>query len=104
MAIKNPAGLILAGFAKVVWVKLPAVAFLTGRGQPFSPQGLPRFSAAEFARLLIALLEFEPLEQTVILNLLLQNPHGLFDVIIIDLDRYFLQISRPLLVQRIGFA
>lgn len=40
---------------------------------------------------------FETFEQTIILNLFLQNFHGFFNVIINDFDRNIFQIYRPFL-------
>jgi len=48
------------------------------------------------AWLFVTLFQFQTLEESVILNFLLQNAHGLFDVIVDDFDLDFLQQYRPL--------
>jgi hypothetical protein len=83
---------------------LTAIPVFARNGQPFSSQGFPRFSTAELTRFFIALFELEPFEETVILNLLLQDAHGLFNIIVVDLDCDFLQLSRPLLSIERHFA
>lgn len=83
---------------------LTAVPVFARSGQAFSSQGFPRFSTAELARLLIALFEFKTFEEAVILNLFLQDAHGLFNIVVVDLDCDFLQLSRPLLPTERHFA
>lgn len=58
------------------------------------------FPPPTFARLLIALLEFEAPKQAVVLDFLLEDLHGPFKVIVNDLDLQtteLSQISRPFL-------
>ena len=74
---------------------------LTPAGGPGRGNALPALRFAllappELARLLVALLQLQALEQAVILNLLLQNADGLFDVIVDDSDFDFLQRYPPL--------
>jgi hypothetical protein len=83
---------------------LSAISVFSRNGQSFSSQGFPRFSAAELTRFFIALFKLEPFEEAVILNLLLQDAHGLFNIVVVDLDCDFLQLSRPLLSIERQFA
>ena len=58
------------------------------------------FPTTTFARLLVTLLEFKAPKQAVILDLLLEDLHGPFKVIVDDLDLQttkLSQISRPFL-------
>lgn len=58
------------------------------------------FPTTTFARLLVALLEFEAPKQAVVLDFLLKDLHGPFKVIVNDLDLQttkLSQISRPFL-------
>ena len=94
---KKPGG-IFPRRARNKWPgSLTAIPIFSRSGQSFSSQGFPRFSTAELTRFFIALFELEPFEETVILNLLLQDSHGLFNVIVDNPDFNILQIPRPLL-------
>ena len=64
-------------------------------GNAVSSLRFPLLAAAVLAGFLVALLELQALEKSVILNLLLQNAHGFFDVIVNDFDLDFLQQYRP---------
>ena len=66
-----------------------------GRCDSLSALSFPLLAAAEFARLLVALLQFQALEEAVVLNFFLQNSHCFFDVIVDDPDFDFLQLYRP---------
>jgi hypothetical protein len=94
---KKPGG-IFPRRARNKWPgSLTAIPIFSRSGQSFSSQGFPRFSTAELTRFFIALFQLEPFEEAVILNLLLQDAHGLFNIVVVDLDCDFLQLSRPLL-------
>jgi len=67
-----------------------------GFGNALTPYRFALFALPVLARLFVAFLELETLEQTVILNLLFQNAHGLFKVIVKNPYFDVLQISRPL--------
>jgi hypothetical protein len=101
---KKPGG-IFPRRARNKWPgSLSAIPVFSRNGQSFSSQGFPRFSAAELTRFFIALFKLEPFEKAVILNLFLEDAHGLFNIVVVDLDCDFLQLSRPLLSIERHFA
>jgi hypothetical protein len=89
---KNPAG-VPPGFNVGVWELAPARG--PRGGNALSSLRFPLLAAAVLAGFFVALLELQALEKPVILNLLLQNAHGFFDVIVNDFDLDFLQQYRP---------
>ncbi len=89
---KNPAG-IPPGSGCWGWRLTPA------RGSrccyAFSSLRFSLLATSVLAWLFVTLFQFQALEESVILNFLLQNAHGLFDVIVDDFDLDFLQQYRP---------
>ncbi len=71
--------------------------FATGRGNPLAPQRFALFATTVFAWLFIAFFQLQALEQAVILDLFLEDPHGFFKIVVIDSDCDFLQLTRPFL-------
>ena len=67
-----------------------------GCGNAFAAQRFALFAAPEFTRLFVAFFQLQPFEEAVVLNFFLQNAHRFFDIIIVNFDCDFLQISRPL--------
>jgi hypothetical protein len=67
-----------------------------GRCDTFAAQRFALLAAPEFTRLFIAFFQLQPFEETVVLNLFLQNAHRLFNIVIVDFDCNFLQVTRPL--------
>ncbi len=51
-----------------------------------SAQGLTFFTTAVLAWFLVALFQLQAFEQTVVLNFFLQNPHGLFEIVVEDFN------------------
>ena len=80
-----------------VRVVLASIAGCFGGRNAFSAKGFALLPAPEFAGLFVALLQLQTLEKTIILDLFLQDAHGLLDVIVDDPDFNVFQISRPLL-------
>ena len=66
-----------------------------GRGNAFSSLRFALLASPKFARLFVAFLQLQALEKAVILDLLFQNAHCFFDVIVNDPDFDFLQLYRP---------
>jgi hypothetical protein len=67
-------------------VSLTESALASGGGDALSTQGFAFFATTVLTRFLIAFLKLQPFEQAVILNFFLQNPHGLFKIVVEDLD------------------
>ena len=96
ISIKNPADHHrLPGCPKNHRSLPSSVAVLSRCCNSFPSQGLTHLSAAKFTRLFVTFFQFKPFEQTVVLNFLLQDPHGLFDIVVVYFDCYFLQITPP---------
>ncbi len=88
-----------AGFPVYLsWALSSAVFGRTSSGQPFSSQSFAHLATSVFTRLFIALLKLKPFKQTIVLNLLFQDPHGLFNIVVDDPDFNIFQIPRPLLL------
>jgi hypothetical protein len=66
-------------------VSLP-VSSASCSSDALSAQGLTFFATTILARLFVALLELQALEQPVVLNFFLQNAHGLFKIVVEDSD------------------
>jgi len=69
--------------------------FASGCSNTLAPHSFALFAAAVFARLFIVLFQLQTLEQTIVLDLFFQNSHGLFKVVVMNLDRDFLQPASP---------
>jgi hypothetical protein len=65
------------------------------QGNPFSSLRFALLAPPEFARLLVALFQLQALEETVILNLFLQNAHCFFNIVVKDFDFDFFHSHRP---------
>ena len=74
-----------------------SVSGCPGRSDALTPCRFALLATPELAGFFIAFFEFEPFEKTIVLDLFLQNTHGLFKVVVVDLDCDFLQPFRPLL-------
>jgi hypothetical protein len=51
-----------------------------------SAQGLTFFATAVLAWFFVAFFQLQAFEQTVVLNFFLQNPHGLFEIVVEDFN------------------
>jgi hypothetical protein len=83
-----------AGFV-IQWISGLTELFASGCSDTLAPHGFALFAAAVFTRLFIVFFQLQPFEQAIVLNLFLQNPHGLFKVVVVNLDRDFLQTASP---------
>jgi len=69
----------------------------SGGGDTLSAQGLTFFAATILTRFLVAFFQLQAFEQAVILNLLFENAHSLFEIVVEDFDFYGFQTgSTPL--------
>jgi len=67
-----------------------------GCSDPFAAQRFSLLAAPELARLFVAFFKLQPFEKAVVLDLLFQNAHRLFNIVVVDFDCNFLQMTRPL--------
>jgi len=74
----------------------------SGSSNSLSPDGFTLFAPLIFAGFFITFFQLEPLEKTIVLNLFFQNTHGLFQIVIKNLDLNFLHLFRPLLYHPIS--
>jgi len=82
---KNPAGKrSLPG--RVVKRAPLMISPASGSGDALSPQSFTFFSTTVLARLLVAFFQLQALEQAIVLNFFLQNPHGFFEIVVEDFD------------------
>jgi len=65
------------------------------QSNPLSSLRFALLAPPEFARLLVALFQLQAFEETVILNLLLQNAHCFFNIVVKDFDFDFFHSHRP---------
>jgi len=67
----------------------------SGCSNTLAPYGFALFAATVFARLFIIFFQLQTFEQAIVLNFFLQDPHGFFKVVIMNLDRDLLQPASP---------
>ena len=74
----------------------------SGSSNSLSSDGLTLFAPFIFAGFFITFFQLEPLEKAIVLNLFFQYTHGLFQIVIKNLDLNFLHLFRPLLYHPIS--
>lgn len=55
-------------------------------GNALASQGLTLFATTELTRFLVAFFQLQAFEETIVLNFLLQNAHGLFEIVVENFD------------------
>jgi hypothetical protein len=72
----------------------------SGSSNSLSSDGFTLFAPFVFAWFFITFFKFESLEKSIVLNFLFQNTHGLFQIVIKNLDLNFLHLFAPFFTTR----
>jgi hypothetical protein len=97
MGIKKPGKMTSAGPEDYFLDKRLSGSLASGSSNALSSDGFTLFTPFILTWFFIAFFKLEPLEKPIVLNLLFQNPHGLFQIVVKNLDLNFLHLFRPLL-------
>ena len=74
----------------------------SGSRNALPPKCFALFAPFEFAGFFVAFFQLQPLKKAIVLDLLFQNAHGFFEVIVVNLDFDFFQPSPPPLLTPAG--